>query len=654
MNQRENGNYLSICKEKFQKIFRYSPASIVISEFDSAKVVDINKSFKRVMGYSYKDVIGKNVLEINIWKNISDREKIMSLLPLQGYVHQPQLELYKKSGEVAIVDCHFSTIKVEDVRYVISHFLDVTNIVQTEQRFTAMFNSIPDAVMFADSDRRIVLNNPAVHTMFGYSNEELVGNSTEMLYADKNDYFEQGKRRYRIGPGAEKKSYEVKYRRKDGSTFWTESIGTQVYDGKGAPIGFIGLFRDITERKQADYKNALLQEQLLQSQKMEAIGQLTGGIAHDFNNILAVILGFANLALRIDTVNQHQQLRSYLEEIVTSGQRARDLIQQMMAFSRKKGSNKQHIQLLPFIKEQMKMLKAALPSSIEFSSKIDDELPSIFIDPVQLQQVIMNICINARDSIGEKGLIDVRVQRYNQLEHRNINNNNLEIRCSSCHKNIDQKEYVEISITDSGDGISKFINKRMFDPFFTTKDPIKGTGMGLSIVHGIIHQHAGHILVKSELGKGTKVSLLFPDGIQGESINSDNESINVTTTKKLENIRVLIVDDEASIARFLHDLVNSEGGIGTISPTGSFAVELFSKNTAAFDVIVTDQTMPKMSGLELAEKILMIRPDMPVVLCTGNSEKIDKDRAKTYGIRAILQKPIDIDELLDTLVNITK
>jgi len=638
---------LRISNDKFNAVFNNSPASIVITDIDSKIIINANHTFEQVMGYCVDEVIGKSVLELNIWGDPVEREKIIPLLLQAGYAHIPQLVLRKKSGELAIVNAHCSLINIGNQMYGISHFIDITDIKRTEQKFSAMFNAIPDAVMFADTDRRIMMNNPAVLTMFGYPDEELLGHNTEMLYADNKDFIEQGKRRYRIGPGTEKNSYEVKYKRKDGSTFWSESRGTQVNDENGNPIGFIGLFRDITERKNAEYENAKLQKQLEQSHKMEAIGHLTGGIAHDFNNILAVILGFASLSLRRPEIDSHAELRSYLDEIVKSGERARDLIRQMLAFSRKSNPNVQQLVLAPFISEILNMMKATIPSSIELTCQIEQDIPTISIDPLQLQQVLMNIYINARDSIGSKGTIDIHVFR-NTMGNTN-SAKNIITTCNSCFKAISKGDYVEISVSDTGSGISEFILKKIFDPFFTTKEIINGSGMGLSIVHGIVHQHKGHILIETEPGCGTNFRLLFPLGVDGAVSQPRNDSPVTHVTNGLDNAHILIADDEKSVARFISDLIDSAGGRSTIVYDGGQAYDLITRDPAAFDLVISDQTMPVLTGLELSQKLLQVRPDLPLILCTGHSDHLDAEVAALCGAKAFLKKPIDIDILLQQI-----
>ncbi|NOZ11017.1 MAG: PAS domain-containing protein [Gammaproteobacteria bacterium] len=399
--------------------------------------------------------------------------------------------------------------------------------------------------------------------------------------------------------------------------------------------------------------------QLRQAQKMEAIGQLTGGIAHDFNNILASILGFTSLALQRFANNNQPELREYLNEVSQAGERARDLVSQMLAFSRTGSSTVSRVPISPMIKEVVKMLHSTLPSSIELSGHCDTDVPAVMMEPVQLQQVLMNVCINARDAVGGKGRLDIRARRVRIRKNSNQeilqsvpSNAVLRCTCDACHIEIASGNYVELSVQDTGTGISVDELERIFEPFFTTKDVDKGTGMGLSMVYGIIHQHEGHILVDTELGLGTTFRLLLPIA-EGVSIHEPGAQSDVKLIpKNLKGARILIVDDEESIGRFMGSLLENRGGKITVLTESRAALDLFSQDPAAFDLIITDQTMPGLTGVELAQKVMALRPELPVILCTGYSEQVDEVKSKALGIRGYLTKPMEIKTLFNMVVKL--
>ena len=397
----------------------------------------------------------------------------------------------------------------------------------------------------------------------------------------------------------------------------------------------------------------VLNKQLQQAQKMEAIGQLTGGIAHDFNNILASILGFTNLALQRFVSDDQPELREYLGEVSHAGERARDLVSQMLAFSREEKSNVTQLQLKPVMEDVTKILRATLPSSIQLSREIGADVPAIMMDMVQLQQVLMTMCINARDAVDDIGQIDIwgcrtSIIECDQYDLQTETDNVIQCRtCDACHNEIDEGDYVELSVRDSGTGIEDDILKRIFEPFFTTKEVGKGTGMGLSMVHGIIHQHGGHILVDSKPGIGTTFRLLFPVEKCASSHRPDNQTEVNIVPKKIDDTRLLIVDDEESVARFIGDLFESNGWKVTVMTNSQAALDLFSQAPTSFDLIITDQTMPELTGVELAKRVLEQRPALPIILCTGYSEHVDKTKAKALGIRGYLTKPMQTNALLN-------
>ncbi len=401
-------------------------------------------------------------------------------------------------------------------------------------------------------------------------------------------------------------------------------------DDQGSIRGIAGSGRDLSHYKR-------LEKQLRQSQKMQAIGQLTGGIAHDFNNFLTAIIGFTDLARQRNLIHGDEKIAMYLDEVYKAGGRAQGLVSQMLAFSRGGESEAVPLQPLPVLKETLKMLSASLPSSIRMQLQDCETEAQIMADPLQLQQVIMNLCINARDAMNGEGEISLSLGEKKGLRAE----------CSSCHDTL-MGDFVVITVRDSGCGIGEDILERIFEPFFSTKPQGKGTGMGLSMVHGIIHQCGGHILVESRPGSGTAFHLLFPRIAATGGQQEEDAATPVQADHALHG-RVLIVDDEPAVAGFLSELLHSRGCETVVFEDSREALAAFKKDPAAFDLVITDQTMPGMSGAVLAQEMLMIRPDLPIALCTGYSEQIDEMRARMLGIRRYLTKPIDVMAFLDAV-----
>ncbi len=435
----------------------------------------------------------------------------------------------------------------------------------------------------------------------------------------------------------DKQSGEFSLLRDDGTVFYA-LLDCQRWDTLSPPMVRVS-FIDITERKQ-------LEQQLQQTHKMEALGQLTGGIAHDFNNILAVMLGYSNLALTRYANNNDNTPARYLEEVIKAGERARDLVARMLTYSRSQSDEAAiAIEPAPLVKEVIKMLASTFPSTIKLQEQIDTDIPTICISPGELHQVVMNLVINARDAIAEHGYLDIRLNKF-------VNTSSS---CTSCkrfnnHVLCQGKitgEYVSFSVTDTGCGISPENFKRIFDPFFTTKDVGKGTGLGLSVVQGIVRRAGGCIIVDSQLGLGTTVQVLFPVA----NVSSELPTITppLFTISNGNGARVLVVDDEGSLVDYLIDLLKGENYVVDGYTDSVKALDYFRANLQRIDAVITDQTMPNQTGIEIAGVMLALLPELPIFLCSGYSDKIDEAGAQSFGIRRFFYKPVKAAELLAAL-----
>ncbi|MCP4128665.1 MAG: response regulator, partial [Gammaproteobacteria bacterium] len=358
--------------------------------------------------------------------------------------------------------------------------------------------------------------------------------------------------------------------------------------------------------------------------------------AHDFNNILGIILGYSELAMARSTSRGDAKQAKQLELVLKASERAKGLVAKMLAFSRSEASNDKPLLLQSILMEDIKMLRSTLPSSIQISTEIDENLPAILMDPVQLNQLLMNLCVNARDAMEGKGNINIRLAWSREMEGE----------CVACRKRI-EGDWVELSITDTGSGIKPDVLDRIFDPFYTTKDVGKGTGMGLSVIHGILRNHGGHVLVETEIGKGSTFRLLFPPAIEeiAKTPGVDRSS------EKLPHGRgehVLVLDDEQDLGEYLGDLLESYGFRVTVLTSSKEALELFKEKPDEFAILITDQTMPGMTGVALVNAIREIRPNMPSILNTGFSDDIDAETATGMGI-GYLEKPVMANSLLQKI-----
>ena len=424
----------------------------------------------------------------------------------------------------------------------------------------------------------------------------------------------------------------------DGSTRWVHETGNIVKDKSGDPLIMSGIVQDITDKKETDIRNQQLQIQLSQSRKMESLGQLTGGIAHDFNNILTSIIGFSELSISAAEKYHDDDINEYLDYVLTAGLRAKELISQMMTFSRKELIKTSPIAIEPIIRESMKLLKSTIPSGISVSFEAGNNIPDINIDPVQTQQIIINLCVNSRDSITDNiGQITIKLRRRSIKDRL----------CTSCRKPF-EGDFVELVISDNGCGIPKDILDNIFDPFFTTKPIGKGTGMGMSVIHGIVHGCNGHILLNSS-SEGTSIHILLP---VDENTNGLDPEIELKTPSELKrNIcaNIIVVDDEESILSFTKELLALHGATVTTFSKSIEALEYIKTHENEVDLMITDMTMPELNGTTLSKCILEINPHLPIILCTGYSDLIDEESASQIGISKYLKKPWSSTELIEAI-----
>jgi PAS domain S-box-containing protein len=422
---------------------------------------------------------------------------------------------------------------------------------------------------------------------------------------------------------------------------WEGGDGKQrVQSFNGKPVfregnftGFRGSVTDITERAQAKDRQERLESQLKQAQKMEAIGQLTGGIAHDFNNILGAVLGFTELA-RDAVQPSDTQMDHYLEEIQTAGERAKNLVAQMLTYSRGGTGVIEDVSVAPMLSEAIRLLRSTLPSTIEVNLRVLTPDAVVRSESVSLQQVLINLCINARDAMaGQKGTIDVSLERHDGLMGH----------CDSCHAMVDGS-WAVLTVRDTGSGIDESTLARMFEPFYSTKAVGKGTGMGLPMVHGIVHRHHGHVRVDSRVGQGTVIRVYWPVLTGAPASKQRSQPRMQLVSGRGE--KILVVDDEDSVGEVIGELLERRGYRAVITREPEKALEWVSNDPDRFDMLITDQTMPGLTGQELIFHVRALCPSMPVILSTGYSDIVEESVGPNG---AFLRKPVSASELLSVV-----
>ena len=498
-------------------------------------------------------------------------------------------------------------------------------------RLASAFEQIAEGVIITDPGGMIEYTNPAFEKITGYSNLEVTGKTSAILHSRKHGE-EIHQNLWKTILDGKTWSGRIKDKKKDGSFISLDVTIAPIYNDDIEILGYVSITRDVTDQLK-------IESMLRQAQKMEAIGTLAGGIAHDFNNILSVILGYSEMGID-DDVTDISEMKDYMLQVFDSAIRAKDLVAQILAFSRQTEQTKGSVKVISMVKEVAKFLKASLPSTIRIKLNLNAKNDTILADPTQIHQVLMNLCTNAWHAMKEKGgELKINVDTV-------IPDSNLKI----IYPELEAASYIRIEVNDTGYGIKKEDLESIFIPYFTTKDQGEGTGLGLAVVHGIVTGFKGSIHVRSILGEGTTFEVFFPV-YDEEEINEKEKKEKYTSLPKGDET-ILFIDDEAAIIKIGKISLKSLG-YNVIHETDPIkGLELYRKDMDIIDLVITDKTMPKLNGFELAAKIKALRNDVPIILCTGFCDETDVAMCKKSGISDLIMKPIDRKKIATTIRNV--
>ncbi len=620
---RKARNELQASEKKFHLAFLSSPDSINLNRAGDGMYLEINDGFTNIMGYSREEVIGKSSLDLNIWNDPMDRERLVSGLKEYGVVENLEAVFQGKGGQIKTGLMSARILKIGNEDVILSITRDITERKQMEadrERLLIAIEQAAEGIVITDGNGIIEYVSPSFEKISGYSSQELIGQNPRILKSGKQEdaFYRQLWETITSGMIWNNRMINKK---KDGSFYAVQATISPVLDKSGKIINFVAVKRDVTDEIK-------MEEKLQQAQKMEAIGTLAGGIAHDFNNILFPIVGYTEMLM--EDISEDSPFRNSLNEIYTSALRAKDLVHQILSFARQEKNELKLIKMQPIIKEALKLIRSTVPTTISIHQSLSSDCGTIKADPTQIHQIIMNLCTNAYHAMEENGgELKVSLKEI-ELERPDLINPEMNPGLYSC-----------LTVSDTGKGMDKEVMKRIFDPYFTTKENGKGTGMGLSVVHGIVKRLNGAVQVYSEPGQGTEFHVYIP--VAGFAFEKKEIPTQDLIPGGCE--RILLVDDETAIIT-MEKQVLERLGYQVVSRTSSIeAYEAFKAHPEQFDLVVTDMAMPNMPGDKLARELIRIRPDIPVLLCTGFSETMTEEKIKFLGISGLVFKPLIIRDL---------
>ena len=615
---------------RFQQLINAARDLIFIHGFSEEglpdKFIKVNDAACQLLGYSEEELYQLTPLDIVLERGESDIAEELSELDKHKH-HLFEKNLVSKDQKHIPVEISARLYETDDTKYAISIARDITErkqaeeaLRESEENYRKLVELAQEGIWVIDKESKTNFVNPNMAKMLGYTPDEMQGMHI-FEFMDEQGKIIAGENLDRRKQGfAEQHDFEFIH--KDGRRIYTAMATSPLHDKDGNYEGAIAGVLDITERRKAELERRRLQARLAQSQKMESIGNLAGGIAHDFNNILASIIGFTELALH--DAEKGTELEDCLKEVYAGGNRAKELVKQILAFARQSDEVTKPVQLSSIAREVLKLIRSTIPTSIAIEKQIDSS--SLVIgNPVQLHQVFLNLFTNASQAMKEEG-------GTLKVEIRDVV---IDIGKKWDTLHLDEGEYIEVVVSDTGEGIESDILDQIFEPYFTTKEPGEGSGMGLAVVSGIVESYGGKIIAESVPSEQTQFFMYLPITKKLAQQHSYDE-------EKLPsgNERILFVDDEPPLARMGGRLLERLGYSVETRTSPTEALELFRSKPDEFDLVITDMTMPHMMGDKLAIELQQIRGDIPIILCTGYSAVISEEKAKEIGIKSFTYKPI--------------
>jgi PAS domain S-box-containing protein len=622
----------------FINTFRASPICNGITSLHSGRIVEINPAFERYFGYTREQAIGATTLELGIWADPTHRLEFVRLLAEQGSVRGFEAALRNRNGQVGTYQLSAECMQIGGVPHLVNVIEDVSErrsseraLRESEEKFHKAFRTSPHPLSIADFETgKLIEVNEAYENATGFAREQLLGREPSELGIIQAPRRERAFERWSAGTPV--RDVEIQFRHAGGEQ--RSALASADFIDLGGRRCIIVGVHDITERRRMEAAKVQLEAELRQVQKLEAIGTLAGGIAHDFNNILGAMLGYTEIA-KLDGANVPAVLDS-LNEVQRAGERAKELVRQILTFSRRHPQERRPIRLQPILSEAQRLLRSTLPATIELNALASPETERVHADPTQVHQIILNLATNAAHALaGKPGSIELRLGNY-------------EARPGSEHASLKLPagKYVEISVRDTGCGMDEDTLQHLFEPFFTTKKPGEGTGLGLSVVHGIVKDHDGIIHVESKRDHGSTFYIWFPVFFDDSpELQAARQAPLVTGNGE----RILFIDDEPTLCSAAQKLLGKLNYVVTTSTKPAEAIQQFRADPTAFDLVISDLTMPGMTGIDVALQMLLARPDIPLILVTGFNASWTLESIRALGIRDLVMKPLSAAVLSETI-----
>lgn len=610
-------------REKFALAFAASPDAVNITRMADGLFVETNKGFSDLTGFSREDVPGKTSLELGIWHDPEDRRRMVETLRTRGGCDNLEAVFRRKDGALGIGLLSARPLMLGNEPHIISITRDIGDRKAAEAdllRLKVAIEQAGEVIVITDAQGDILYANPAFTRVTGYGVDEVLGHNPRLLKSGEHDdlYYEE---MWSTISGGRTWSGRIVNRKKDGTLYTEEATISPVFDHRGSIVNFVAIKRDITDQLK-------LEAQYLQAQKMESVGRLTGGVAHDFNNILAVIIGYAEMAL--EKTDPGHRVHADLLRINEAALRSADIVRQLLAFSRKQAIAPKIVDLNSLVADMLKILRRLVGETIELTWIPAMDLPPVKIDPAQVDQILANLCVNARDAIDGAGTITIRTDQA-VVDHT----------FCALHPGTEPGEYVLLTVTDTGCGIEPDLLETIYEPFFTTKG-IFGTGLGLSTVYGIVSQNGGAVVADSAVGRGTTFSVYLPAAVSG-SVIEEKETAQPTQFGQGET--VLVVEDDPGILSLTRIMLKRLGYQPLAASSAEEALQVAESAAGRLDLLLTDVIMPGMNGKELADRLTGLHPGLKVLYMSGYTADVIADHGILDPEVHMLHKPFAIKDL---------